>query len=193
MKLHGKNIIANQLSNKGTSTFFAFNPVNGKQLDTEFVVATTEEINLAFEKADEAFETMGDVTRSRRADFLDKIGDEIIALGDVLVQRAMKETGLPEARIVGERGRTVGQLKLFAQVVRDGQFLDISIDTALPERTPIPKPDIRMINIPIGPVAIFGASNFPLAFPAHRRKSPARYLYLSLFVIHAWLGVISPA
>jgi NADP-dependent aldehyde dehydrogenase len=164
MKLHGKNIIANQLSNKGTSTFFAFNPVNGKQLDTEFVVATTEEINLAFEKADEAFETMGDVTRSRRADFLDKIGDEIIALGDVLVQRAMKETGLPEARIVGERGRTVGQLKLFAQVVRDGQFLDISIDTALPERTPIPKPDIRMINIPIGPVSIFGASNFPLAF-----------------------------
>jgi NADP-dependent aldehyde dehydrogenase len=76
----------------------------------------------------------------------------------------MSETGLPEARIVGERGRTVNQLKLFAEVVKEGSFLEISIDTAQPERTPIPKPDIRMINIPIGPVAVFGASNFPLAF-----------------------------
>lgn len=164
MKLHGKNIIATQLSSKGSTTFFAFNPVNGEQLETEFINATSEEIEIAFEKSDEAFETLQEVTRSRRADFIDKIGDEIVALGDDLIRRAMEETGLPEARIIGERGRTVGQLKMFAQVVRDGLFLDVSIDTAQPERTPIPKPDIRMINIPIGPVAIFGASNFPLAF-----------------------------
>ena len=164
MKLHGKNIIANQLSSKGESSFSAFNPANGEQLEPVFINATPDEISSAFEKADEAFETLQEVTRSRKADFLDKIGDEIIALGDDLVKRAMEETGLPEARIIGERGRTVGQLKLFAQVVRDGSFLEISIDTAQPERTPIPKPDIRMINIPIGPVAVFGASNFPLAF-----------------------------
>ena len=164
MKLHGKNIIANQLSQKGASSFNGWNPSNEKILEPSFYEATEEEVNVAFEKADEAFESFQEVTQTRRADFLDKIADEIIELGDDLVKRAMDETGLPEGRIIGERGRTVNQLKLFANVVRDGSFLEISIDTAQPERTPIPKPDIRMINIPLGPIAIFGASNFPLAF-----------------------------
>jgi len=138
--------------------------VNGEILKPEFLEATQDEINKAFEKADEAFETFQDVARNRRAEFLVKIADSIMSLGDELIQRAMAETGLPEARIVGERGRTVNQLKLFATVVQDGSFLEVSIDTAQPDRTPIPKPDIRMMNIPIGPVAVFGASNFPLAF-----------------------------
>ncbi len=164
MKLHGKNIIANKLSNLGDTGFYASNPSNGVQLETEFFNAHPSEVMLAFEKADEAFESFQDVARNRRADFLEKIGIEIVALGEPLVKRAMEETGLPEARIIGERGRTVGQLNLFAAVVRSGDFLEISIDTAQSDRTPIPKPDIRLIQIPIGPVAIFGASNFPLAF-----------------------------
>ena len=164
MNLHGKNIIGNQLSQQGGASFTASNPTNGSDLEPSFFSATEEEVQAAFEKADEALESFSEVTRIRRADFLDKIADEIIALGDDLVRRAVEETGLPEARIIGERGRTVNQLKLFANVVRDGQYLEASIDTAQPERTPIPKPDIRLINISLGPVAVFGASNFPLAF-----------------------------
>lgn len=164
MNLHGKNIIGSQLSQKGSSTFTGSNPSSGISLEPPFYEATEEEVSIAFEKSDEAFESFQEVARMRRADFIDKIADEIIALGDTLVTRAMEETGLPEGRIIGERGRTVNQLKLFANEVRDGSFLEIVIDTAQPERAPIPKPDIRMINLALGPVAIFGASNFPLAF-----------------------------
>lgn len=164
MNITGKQIIGNQLSSRGTERFSVNNPVNGEKLDPAFAEASDDEISKAFEKADEAFEAFQEVTRNRRADFLSKIANEILGLGETLVNRAMSETGLPEARIIGERGRTVSQLKLFAEVVKDGSFLEVSIDTAQPERTPIPKPDIRMINIPIGPVAVFGASNFPLAF-----------------------------
>ena len=164
MKLHGKNIIGSQLSQKGISSFTGTNPSNGMALEPPFYNATEEEVRTAFEKSDRAFESFLEVARSRRADFLDKIAEEIINLGEFLVKRAMEETGLPEGRIIGERGRTVNQLKLFANVVREGSFLEISIDNAQPDRAPIPKPDIRMINIALGPVAIFGASNFPLAF-----------------------------
>jgi 2,5-dioxopentanoate dehydrogenase len=164
MKLHGKNIIAGNPSGMGEMIFSVINPSNGVFLETSFINPTEEEIGLAFEEADAAFDLYRQLSRNKRAAFLDAIAEEILALGDVLVQRAVSETGLPEARIVGERGRTMNQLKMFAQVVRDGDFLDISIDTAQTERSPIPKLDIRMMNIPIGPVAIFGASNFPLAF-----------------------------
>jgi NADP-dependent aldehyde dehydrogenase len=99
-----------------------------------------------------------------RAAFLDRIGDEIIAIGDPLIEAAMRESGLPRARLEGERGRTVGQLKLFAQVVRDGNFLGLRVDPALPDRQPLPRPDLRLRKVPLGPVAVFGASNFPLAF-----------------------------
>jgi alpha-ketoglutaric semialdehyde dehydrogenase len=85
-------------------------------------------------------------------------------LGDTLVERTSAETGLPRARVEGERGRTIGQLKLFADVVRQGEWLDLRIDPALPERTPLPRSDLRLRNTGIGPVAVFGASNFPLAF-----------------------------
>ena len=164
MNLTGKQILGTQLSAKGENTFQATNPVTLNLLEPAFSEATSEEIAAAFAKADEAYETFQEVTRSRRAEFLDTIADEILALGETLIHRAMEETGLPEARIIGERGRTMNQLKLFGEVVRAGSFLEVSIDTAQPERTPIPKPDIRMINLPIGPVAVFGASNFPLAF-----------------------------
>ncbi len=164
MKLHGKNIIAGKLSAKGAKAFSAYNPAKGEELNTVFFNPTHEEIALAFQEAEAAFDGYRKISSDKRAAFLDAIADEILAIGDDLIKRAVSETGLPEARITGERGRTMNQLKMFAQVVRDGDFLDISIDTAQPDRSPIPKPDIRMMNIPIGPVAIFGASNFPLAF-----------------------------
>ena len=87
-----------------------------------------------------------------------------MALGDALIERCTAETALPAARITGERGRTCGQLKMFAQLLRDGWWVDARIDTAQPQRQPLPKSDIRRMLIPIGPVAVFGASNFPLAF-----------------------------
>ena len=99
-----------------------------------------------------------------RASFLERIAAGILELGDALIERAMAETGLPRGRIEGERGRTVGQLRLFASVVRDGGWLDARIDPALPDRSPLPRPDLRLRNVAVGPVAVFGASNFPLAF-----------------------------
>ena len=100
----------------------------------------------------------------RRASFLEAIADNIFQLGDELVERVMAETGLPRPRVEGERGRTAGQLRLFAQLVREGRYLDLRIDPALPDRSPLPRPDLRLRKIPLGPVAVFGSSNFPLAF-----------------------------
>ena len=96
--------------------------------------------------------------------FLETIAEQILALGDGLIERAMRESGLPRARLEGERGRTVGQLRLFASVVREGSWLQARIDPALPQRTPLPRADLRQRHIALGPVAVFGASNFPLAF-----------------------------
>ncbi|MCG8475348.1 MAG: aldehyde dehydrogenase (NADP(+)) [Cytophagales bacterium] len=112
----------------------------------------------------QAFQTYRNVPAVRRAMFLEAIGEEIIALGDELLRTAMKETGLPEGRIFGERGRTVGQLKLFADLIREGSWCEAVIDTSDSERKPVPKADIRKILRPLGPVAVFGAGNFPLAF-----------------------------
>ena len=164
MKLHGQQIIGQQLTSSGESKFQAYNPATKSSLDPFFSEATSEEISDAFDLAEKAVLPFGEVSRDGRADFLETVADEILALGDVLIDRATQETGLPTGRITGERGRTMNQLKLFAAVVRKGDFLEISIDKAQPDRSPFPKPDIRMMNIPIGPVAIFGASNFPLAF-----------------------------
>ena len=145
-------------------TFRAFEAATGEALDPEFPVSTTADVAAACEAAAAAFDTYRELPGERRAAFLDAIGDEIMALGDELLERANKETGLPIARLTGERGRTVGQLKLFAQVVRDGLFRGVRVDPALPNREPLPRPDLRLRKIPVGPVAVFGASNFPLAF-----------------------------
>ena len=111
-----------------------------------------------------AFHVYSYIDKDKRALFLDEIANEIINLGDGLIERCCLETGLPEARIIGERDRTVFQLNMFGSLVRDGSWLEASIDPAKPERQPIPKPDIRRMLIPIGPVVVFAASNFPLAF-----------------------------
>lgn len=145
-------------------TFRAFEAATGEALEPEFPVSTTADVAAACEAAAAAFDTYRELPAERRAAFLDAIGDEIMALGDELLERGNRETGLPIARLTGERGRTVGQLKLFAQVVRDGLFRGVRVDPAQPEREPLPRPDLRLRKIPVGPVGVFGASNFPLAF-----------------------------
>ncbi len=162
--IHGKNFIGFELSSKGDNTFTAIDPAQSTQLEGRFYSATTEEVDQAVEKASTAFALYKNMTGLEKAAFLEQIAEEILALGDVLIQRAMAESGLPEGRITGERGRTIGQLRLFADLLREGSWVEAAIDTAEPERSPIPKPDIRKMLVPIGPVIVFGASNFPLAF-----------------------------
>lgn len=147
-----------------TKIFYAINPANNQQLEGEYSNASIEEINVASQKATTAFASYRKMDKNSIAAFLDQIADEIVNLGDQLITRCHLETGLPIARLEGERGRTINQLKLFATVVREGSWADARIDTAIPNRVPLPKSDIRHLLIPLGPVAIFGASNFPLAF-----------------------------
>jgi alpha-ketoglutaric semialdehyde dehydrogenase len=118
----------------------------------------------ACQAAEAAFDTYRATDRETRAAFLERIGEEIMGLGPLLIETAARESGLPTARIEGERGRTVGQLRMFAGVVRAGHWMGVRIDPALPDRAPLPRPDLRLRMIPLGPVAVFGASNFPLAF-----------------------------
>ncbi len=162
--LTGINLIGNEASAKGTQSFQAVNPHTGELLAPMYVEATQEEVDQAVSAASEAFEIYRRTSPEKKAQFLEQIGEEIMALGDTLLERTMEETALPKARLQGERGRTVNQLRLFAKVVREGSWVQARIDTAIPDRSPIPKPDLRSMNIPLGPVGIFGASNFPYAF-----------------------------
>ncbi|QHT66017.1 aldehyde dehydrogenase (NADP(+)) [Rhodocytophaga rosea] len=164
MTLSGKQYIGNTLSEQGSQTFAGINPATGQKLETEFFEATPQEVGQAVELANHSLSIYRKKTPQEKAAFLERIADEILALGDALIKRCMAETALPEARLLGERGRTTGQLKLFAQVVREGSWIDARIDTALPDRQPLPRPDIRQMHIPLGVVGIFGASNFPFAF-----------------------------
>ena len=149
---------------EGKETFLAIDPSNGKEIAPAFNEATQEEIDAAVQNAAEAFQEYRNKSGKEKADLLEAIADEIMALGDGLITRCMKETGLPEARLTGERGRTVGQLKLFAQLLREGSWVNARVDPADPERKPLPRADIRSMLRPLGPVGVFGASNFPLAF-----------------------------
>lgn len=160
----GKNIIGETLSGSGKEVFYGENPATGQQIEPAFYEATEQEINSAIEKASDAFQTYRIVSGKDKAAFLETIADEIIALGDDLIKRGMEETGLPEARLTGERGRTVGQLKLFASLLREGSWVGARIDLADPDRKPLPKPDVRSMQRALGPVGVFGASNFPFAF-----------------------------
>ena len=161
--LSGNNFIGFNKKSLGKEKLHAFSTVTKNDLPGEFSVATEAEINEAITKARSAFEIYKRKSFEERAAFLDTIADEIMQ-SDELIQRAHLESGLPEARITNERGRTVGQLKLFASLLREGSFVEAIIDTAMPDRKPLPRSDIRRMMHPIGPVAVFAASNFPLAF-----------------------------
>jgi 2,5-dioxopentanoate dehydrogenase len=141
-----------------------FNPITGAQLDPSFGTATAQQLDQACGLAAEAFASYRDTSLSTRSGFLRIIASNIEALGEDLIATASTETGLPRARIEGERARTVGQLRLFADVVADGEFIEARVDPAIEDRKPSRRPDIRQCHIGLGPVAVFGASNFPLAF-----------------------------
>jgi 2,5-dioxopentanoate dehydrogenase len=162
--LKGYNLIGQTESAAGDQYLRVFSTVSQQNLPEKFAVATAAEVDKAVAKAVAAFPLYKKVSTLERASFLETIAEEIILLGDELIQRAMQETGLPEVRLTGERGRTTGQLKLFAAVLKEGSWVEAVIDTALPDRKPLPRADIRKMNIPIGPVVVFGASNFPFAF-----------------------------
>ena len=158
--LSGNHLIAGDwVSGEAT---FASEPAHGEAHD--FSVGTPAHVDAAVTAAEEAFRSYGYSSREDRAAFLDAIADEIEARGAEITAIGTSETGLPDARLEGERGRTTGQLRLFASHIRKGDYLDRRHDEALPDRQPLPRPDLRMIQRPIGPVAVFGASNFPLAF-----------------------------
>ncbi|MFT5437031.1 MAG: alpha-ketoglutaric semialdehyde dehydrogenase [Ulvibacter sp.] len=160
----GKNYIGNQLSAEGSTTYRTFNPQLNIENESVFVEATTNEINNAVALASEAYKEFVKTSGTKKAAFLNTIADEILALDDLLIKTYCSETGLPEGRAKGERGRTVGQLRSFAELVKEGNWVEATIDTAEPDRQPIPKSDIRKMLIPLGPVVVFGASNFPLAY-----------------------------
>lgn len=162
--LTGANFTGFSTSAKSDQTFQAFSPAANAFLQDRFSLATEKELEYALELAGKAFPAYRNIPAAERAKFLDTIAEEIMALGDVLIERCTAETALPAARITGERARTCNQLKMFAQLLRDGWWVDARIDIAQPDRKPLPKPGIRRLLIPIGPVAVFGASNFPLAF-----------------------------
>src|SRR5262245_61430671 len=164
MELQGKNIIAGKTIEVGGKTFQAFAPASGKSIGPQFEGATADQVNQALETAESAFHEYRRLSPERRANFLEKIADEILALGDALIERVHLETGLPKDRLTGERGRTVNQLRMFADLIREGSWVDARIDRAIPDRQPLPKSDVRRMLIPIGPVVVFGSSNFPLAF-----------------------------
>lgn len=160
----GKNYIGNTLSANGNTTYTTFNPQLNIENKPVYIEATPKEIDEAVQLASEAFKTFSTISGVKKAEFLNAIADEILALDDTLIETYCSETGLPEGRAKGERGRTIGQLRMFANLVIEGSWVEATIDTAQPERKPMPKSDIRKMLIPLGPVVVFGASNFPLAY-----------------------------
>lgn len=162
MDLHGKNIIGSELI--GTpGALRGINPATGQSLEPAFAEAGAADADRALQAAESAFNEYRLAPASKRAAFLSAIAARI-ETDDALVTRANEETGLPLERLKGERGRTVGQLRLFAKLIEEGWWAGVRIDHADPARKPVPKPDLRRMLIPIGPVVVFAASNFPLAF-----------------------------
>lgn len=159
------NLLIGQRAVTGTqAAIHAIDPATDTPLAPPYAGASAEQLTQACDLAWAAFDAYRETTSEQRAHFLDTIAEQIEALGDALIDRANAETGLPKARLLGERGRTCAQLRTFARVVRAGEWLDVRVDNALPERQPLPRPDLRQRQVALGPVAVFGASNFPLAF-----------------------------
>ncbi|GAB0118502.1 aldehyde dehydrogenase (NADP(+)) [Acidisoma sp. 7E03] len=164
MSLTGEMLIGAAAVRGTEKAFQGYDAASGAALEPSYGGATAADVARACELADAAFGPYRATTPAVRAAFLELVASKIDALGDALTDRACAETGLPRARIEGERGRTVGQLRLFAKEVLEGSWQDVRLDPALPDRKPLPRPDLRMRMVPLGPVGVFGASNFPLAF-----------------------------
>lgn len=164
MTIEGKHFIGKKAGTGSGEAFQGVNPTKGELLEPVFHVTETQGVDRACALATSAFEVYRGKTGAERGAFLDAIAEEIEALGDELLQRTMAECALPIPRLTGERGRTCAQLRMFANLVREGSWVQASIDRAIPDREPMPKPDLRRMLRPLGPVAVFGASNFPLAY-----------------------------
>ena len=165
MQITGDMLIGSRTVRGTGKSLTAFNPSTGEAIPTPaFGSGTATDVDTACKLAAAAFDGYRTLPLATRAAFLERIADGIAAAGDALIERAHAETGLPKARLEGERGRTVGQLRLFAHEVRQGLWLAPTLDSALPGRKPLPRADLRLQKIALGPVAVFGASNFPLAF-----------------------------
>ncbi|MEI6655729.1 MAG: aldehyde dehydrogenase (NADP(+)) [Verrucomicrobiota bacterium] len=161
---HGHSLIDGGRSRGSATSFQALSPMGLQPLPGEFFLATDAEVDAALAAARRDFAACRNCPGAARADLLETIANNLLALGDVLVERIHLECGLSEARIHSERARTVNQLRIFAAMARDHTWLDSRIETALPDRQPGPKPDLRRLLVPIGPVVVFGSSNFPLAY-----------------------------
>ncbi|WP_114809616.1 aldehyde dehydrogenase (NADP(+)) [Paraburkholderia kururiensis] len=164
MQITGEMLIGASAVRGTKGTLRAFDPARNAEIEPTFGAGSVTEVERACELAAQAFDAYRSAPLETRARFLEAIAENILALGDTLIERAQAESALPRARLEGERGRTVGQLKLFASLVREGRWLTATLDSAMPDRKPLPRSDLRMQKIPVGPVAVFGASNFPLAF-----------------------------
>ncbi|MBL4863177.1 MAG: aldehyde dehydrogenase (NADP(+)) [Crocinitomicaceae bacterium] len=160
----GKNYIGKELSAQGSTVFRTINPKLNLENAWECTEATVEEIGRATALAKDAFKMYRNTPSADRAHFLNTIADEIEALGDELIDTYCQESGLPKARAEGERGRTVFQLRAFAEMLGNDDWKGRSIDLAIPDRQPLPKVDLRKTMIPMGPIAVFGSSNFPFAY-----------------------------
>jgi NADP-dependent aldehyde dehydrogenase len=161
--LTGKHWIDGRASAEGLTTFAATNPASGDSLAPSFAEATAAEVDRSLQLADEAFDELQTVSWETIAGLLEAIAERIEANGEPLIERAHAETALPMARLQSERARTTHNIRLFAKLVRGGSWLQARIDHAEPARQPLPKPDVRAMLVGVGPIAVFGASNFPLA------------------------------
>lgn len=166
MTVTGKQLIGGEWVPGAAGTFCGVDPRNGSDLQPAISIASSEQVDETVRMAEAAARIFRRTSPHERAEFLRSCAGQIMALGDALLERIMAETGYPKGRAEGERGRTCGQLNMFADYIEAGDYLDARIDTAQPQRQPAPRPDLRLINQPIGPVVVFGASNFPLAFSA---------------------------
>jgi NADP-dependent aldehyde dehydrogenase len=164
MELTGQSFIAAQRGSREGVQFFGLNPQTGASLEPAYFSASQAELDQAARLAAEAFASYSQTSGKTRAAFLRRVADEFDSAKQVLAERAHLETALPMPRLLGEVARTAGQLRLFAGVVEEGSWVQARIDPALPDRQPMSRPDIRSMLRPLGPVAVFGASNFPLAF-----------------------------
>ena len=164
IKLNGNQIIGNSEQPGNEAVIKSTNPLTGQQLDPGYKGANKAQVNEACLLAKNAFDTYRNTSLKIRAEFLEEIANEIENLGDQLTKKFIEESGLPEGRAKGETGRTVGQLRMFANHIKNGFATNATIDTALLDRKPSARTDHRLTNIPLGPIVVFGASNFPLAF-----------------------------
>jgi NADP-dependent aldehyde dehydrogenase len=164
LNLRGHSIIDGQSSETVGTAFNGVDPASGANLEPVYHCASPADVDRAANLAEEAFVACRKLSGREKARFLRSIADGIEAIVPELVERANRETALPEARLKGESGRTINQLRLFAQVIEEGSWVNARIDPAQPDRKPLPRSDIRSMMKPLGPVAVFGASNFPLAF-----------------------------